>query len=531
MKAPIGVKLLAAVTGLGCLLGVVGSGFAALLPPAELDAGSGKPVLDVGAAIGGGQAWAGFLQETDGALRLYVAHAVGGDLAPPVPADRGAPVVAAALAGNGSGDGVVVLTETVGAEEVLFARRLIGGELGPAVRVSGPGQDAALPNPGAGLLHRRAVAVGAAGTAAVCFKDDATGAVFVAVLDPAGETWTRHGPLAATDCVDLGVDGRGIVVVVGQDVNGDLVADRVVDGALVSEVVDSEGRDEGSVAVSSGGSAVVLARIMDGGQFAAAAWRTADLAQDGAWQPLGRIDVGTFDPATENPEFPRGALDARGDGLLTFRVQNPLTLEGRIYVTRLVGGALLAPVELAAVNDDALPVVDEQGRAYVAYTPPDENGEPVAPELRVLDPDAGGALPLFPARAGLELATVGSLAADGDGNLLALARDVTVGGGATGATFGDFAAPVVRPRARPARPRTGQRVRLTSGAVDTLGPLAASDIEWRFPKGAVAGARLRRGKTITVRFLHPGRLTVEVTVEDEAGNVTRKTLRMAIRPA
>src|SRR5437667_8114287 len=102
----------------------LGSSSAGLLQRQTIDANTGADALDVGAAFGSKQAWAGFQQAAASVNRFYVAHAQDGVFGAPEPADGGNAVTSAALAGNGSGAAVAVFTEKVGSVTKLFARRL-----------------------------------------------------------------------------------------------------------------------------------------------------------------------------------------------------------------------------------------------------------------------------------------------------------------------------------------------------------------------------------------------------------------------
>src|SRR5207253_1899827 len=117
------------------LLVGMGSAQAGLLQPQTIDAGTGADAVDVGAAFGNRQAWAGLEQASGGVTRLYVAHAQDGVFAGAQTADRGNRITSAALTGNANGDAVVVFTEPVGGVSTLFGRRLSGGQIGPMLQI------------------------------------------------------------------------------------------------------------------------------------------------------------------------------------------------------------------------------------------------------------------------------------------------------------------------------------------------------------------------------------------------------------
>lgn len=519
---------------------------ARILAPQTVDAGTGMDALDVGASFA---AWAAFTQTTDGKNRLYAAPANNGLFGAPLLVDRGNAIIGAELAGNRNmpcrgcggliaGSAMAVFTEDVAGAGVLFGRTLFprwgpspaGG--GPVLQVSADAQSASLPNAAAGLQHVRVVAMNDRGAAAVCYRDNLSASSFVAVLTPGALAWQRFGPLKVDQCMDIGIDDRANVIVVGQDNGGDLWADVVVGSSVLkSELIDADGMDEPSLALSSTGIAVVLARVnAGGGAFGAAAWRKADIASNSPWSKLGRIDEGATDFATEATEFPRGAIGASGNGIFTFRAFNPTTVTGRIYLVRLTGTTVGPAIYLASENDDAVPGIEPfNGRAYVAYT--STIWGPRVPVVHVVSPTRIGPAQQFfvpNTRPEAEIRNVVSFVGDGAGNFLALLRS----GAApvrTVAVFGDFQKPTLRPRSRSARPRAGVRTRLQSRAADTFSVLTGRDVRWRFPEHTIRGRRFRTGLNIRVRFTHAGRVLIRVAAVDRAGNRRIRFLVVHVR--
>jgi len=528
MKVADHLRLIIVSAALGAAAFGVPAAGAAILAPQTIDAGTGMDAHDVGASFGARTAWAAFTQTTDGKSRLYVAWARNGKFDAPQAADRGNAVMQASLGGNRRGQAVAVFTEQVGGVAVLFSRRLAGGGGGPVLQVSADTQSASLPNAAAGLQHVRAVAMNASGTSAACYRDALSASSFVAVLAPGAPAWQRFGPLKADVCVDIGVDARGNVIVVGQDIGADLYADLVVGGVLKSELIDADGMDEPSLALSPKGIAVALARVDVGGNFGVAAWRKADIASDAPWSKLGRIDENATDFATEASEFPRGAIGANGNGILTFRAFNPTAVTGRIFLVRLTGSTVGPAIFVAPENDDAVPEIDARGRAFLAYTA--TAGGVLVPVVRVVGPTTiGAARRLVPdGTPGTELRNVVSFVADGAGDLLALLRSGEAPVRAV-AVFGDLRGPTLRPRSLPARPRAGRRAELRSRAADSFSTLAGKNVRWKFPRDAVRGSRNRTGLTIHVRFAHAGRVRVRITVVDRARHRTTKSLVIRVR--
>lgn len=96
----------------------------------------------------------------------------------------------------------------------------------------------------------------------------------------------------------------------------------------------------------------------------------------------------------------------------------------------------------------------------------------------------------------------------------------------------DVTPPQIDTLRAPATARAGKPIRITLAARDAWSRVSA--VEWRFGDGARAhGFGLRTGDqtvaAVTHRWRRPGRYTVTVTVSDQAGNSTRRTLRLRIR--
>jgi hypothetical protein len=374
-----------------------------------------------------------------------------------------------------------------------------------------------------------------AGAAVVCFTNGNTGDLYAATAAANSNEWSRVGPLRNVSCDDVGIDSRGNALVVGQDASGQLTADRIVGGQLRSETIDQTGKDEPSVALSSGGNALALARIDAGGSFAAAAWRKADIAQEGAWEKLGRVDEGARG-AAENSEYARAALDGAGTGVLTFRVNNPATNTARLYfapVDARAAAPVVAPRKLAdvAVGQEAIPNVDASGNPIVAREGTGSNGKALPFVYVFANGSPGQALPLVPESGDdVDLVNVPSFAADTSGNFLALLRRAS-GPVRVVAAFGDFVPPTLKPQASPQRPRLAQLVTLRSRATDSFASVPPGSVEWRFARGSVEGAAVRHSETISVRFLRAVPAVVRVSATDRAGNRAEQTLTLQVAPA
>jgi hypothetical protein len=109
------------------------------------------------------------VQPTGGVDRLYVDYAHDGRWAHPFLADAGHDVDGAGLAGSTGGAAVVVFTRKVNGNDVLFGRRSKNGVAGPVRQISASGEDVQFPGLMFPFLRGRAVAMDAAGAAAVCY--------------------------------------------------------------------------------------------------------------------------------------------------------------------------------------------------------------------------------------------------------------------------------------------------------------------------------------------------------------------------
>jgi hypothetical protein len=368
-----------ALATLATALVVSGSAVAStVLAPQTIDAGTGADAYEVGVAIGHNEAWAAFVQHTDGHARLYVAHARNKVFGPPALADdanlaaAGAPVTGAALAGSASGGAVVTygVTDAAGHSEI-FARRLTDGDIGDEASITPTGASGKLPQLTLGVHHRRVLAENDAGVAALCYIDPATNDAYAAVAAAGSNTWTRYGPLMSTTCEDIGVDARGDVIVIGEDANMRAATNRIIGGVLHSEEIDPDAMDEESLALSSNGAALVFARTTTGTDFAGSAWLLPDIAVGGPWQSLGAIDGSVRQPG-DNTEYVRGALAANGQGIVTFRVNDPAAGTSALFwlrVSTTASSPLAPPQELAEadVGADAIPQVDARGNGVVLY--------------------------------------------------------------------------------------------------------------------------------------------------------------------
>jgi hypothetical protein len=514
----------------------MGSSSAGLLRPQTIDAGTGADALDVGAAFGSKQAWAGFQQAVAGVSRFYVAHAQDGVFGAPQTADRGNPVTSAALAGNGNGGAVAVFTEKVGSITTLFGRRLSSGQLGPVLQISADPQNVSLLK-----VHRlRQVAENDAGVAAVCYVDNAAGQLWAAVLGPSAASWSRFGPLTSTDCADIAVDAAGDVIVLGQNSSNIATTDRIVGAKLQpGEQVDPIAKDEPSLAVW-GNSALVLARVaLNGGPFTADAWKLDDIAAGGSYHSLGHIDNGLVDPSgTSNVEFAKAAVASNGKGLITFRLGNPGTQTSSDYYETFDAGSatpLGQPQKLAGEGKlaDVTPAVDASGNGLATWS--DQNGTSPEQHIRSF---ATGAPAQDVVLAGSELNATTSFEADSAGDFLAVVErgssPVRVA-----ASFADYVKPTLSPSSSTRTPVVPTPVELHSGAADTFAALPQSAVHWHFPAGSILGSLDLTGLDVSVSPATVGPVKVRLTATDRGGNTATGRLvltfkahvKLKVRPA
>lgn len=362
---------LGAIAAITAAVVAAGSARAGVSQPQTLDANTAESSYDVGAVVGGGQAWAAFVQPTNGLEHLYVAHAQGGLFGAAALVDGGSPISGAVAAGNSSGDGVIVYRQMAGiAPGSLYARRLTGGRIGDEAMLTAAGESGNLPQIQLGVHHRRVLAENDAGAAALCYTDPHTDVAYAAV-STAGDAWTRYGPLMSRTCDDIGVDARGDVIIIGEDAHLRAAADRIVDGALHSEEIDPDAMDEESLALAANGAVLVFARTTTGNDFSGSAWLLGDIAAGGSWKSLGAVDNGARSPG-ENTEYVRGALAPNGKGILTFRVNHPAAGTSSLYwspVDTSAPAALGRAQKLADVDGgaDAIPQVDARGDGLALY--------------------------------------------------------------------------------------------------------------------------------------------------------------------
>ena len=509
-------RVLAGVAIAGLLTGLAASpSLAGLLAPQPIDARTGADAIQVGASLGGRQAFAAFVQQTSGTRRLYVVHARNGVFGAPRLADRGSDVTAGGLVGNARGAAVVVFAERVGNKGVIFGRRLSGKRLGAVRQISATGDDARFANLMFPFDRGHALAMNDRGEAVLCYTT--ADKSFVATLAPGGDAWvSRELP---TGCESPGIDSRGDLAVLGVDANNALVASRIVGGQLRSEVIEPKVMDQTFLAVGAGGTALALGRDKD---FHVFAYRKADIAQDGAWESVGPLEAGLIQ-ANADAEDPFAALDARGNGIAVFRDNSMNDPQG--YYRIVKGGRPGAGAVLDKSASRIRVAVDGQGNPVVGYSAADATSAFVH-LFRHGQP--GPALPLAPGLEPYFLPSSVGLSVDRAGDVLAL---VTQGDNPVGlrAVLGDFAPPALRPSASPRRPRAGQRVTLRSNASDAFAAVRSGDVRWGIPPSV--SARSLRGTTIRVRFPRPGRYRITVIATDRAGNRTSRTLRVGVRSA
>lgn len=516
-----------------------------LFPVGPIDAATGESAIQLGAAIGNRQAWAGFAQETAGATRLYIRYARNGRLrATAQLADRGNEVTAGGLVGDGRGRALVVWEEQVGNDGVLFSRRLGDGVLGPVIRVSPPGSDAEfgdLMNP---QDRGRSLVMSRTGAAALCYDDGNDH--FIASRGAGSDTWARHE--VPRECIDdnnnsdLGIDDRGHVVALTLNGAG-LFADKVIRGQVVSELVTDDAGNQNSLAVGPGGTALAVGRDQNMNVFAR---RKADIAQGGPWVKVGgNLQQGLLIEDGRSPEDPYAAMDSRGNGILAFRdnAMNGSQVLYRLLNAGIPGGGAALYTSIGRSSRVRLGV-DRLGRPFTAYTKArtlDANKETVTGSAyaRVFARgEPGLERALAPGILNSGAPNVLGFAVDQRGNFLALPDDFTNANvSRVLGTFGDFSRPNVRPRAFPRRPRAGQRVRLASLPFDSFRLTRPGDVLWSLPRGvrvvrAFKRSRGRaRGRKIRVRFRRAGVYRIGVKIGDGSGNSRTKTLRIRVRRA
>jgi hypothetical protein len=506
---------------LGVLLAVPAQSGAGLLKPTLIDANTGKDAVPIGASIGNRRGWSGFIQETGGKKRLYVAYARNGGFRAPVLADRGNEVTFGGLAGNEQGQAFVFFTEKVGNNHVIFARRLEGGRLGALQQVSPDNQ-----NTGPGSLvvtpydRGRGMDMSADGSAVVLYTDvtDANNPKpRAATLAPGGDQWTRHDLPAF--CSDPRIDGRGNVACVGRDNNMNLYVLRIVGGQVKQDLmIAPNAMDQFSMAVSPGGMGIALGRT---NQFHVFAFRKRDIGQDGPWESLGFLEEGVIQ-ANADPEDPFGAINRRGDGILVFRDNSMNNPQG--YYRLLRNGDVGSGGVISKSMSRERPAIDSRGARFVLYEAADFKSSLLH---RFTGADPGSGSPLAPGREPYFVGSLAGFQVSEAGDMLAIIRSGE-NPSRLESIFGDFQPPTAKPRSATKRPRVGRSVRLRSRAMDTFADPRSQDISWKV-SGGVTTARTFRGKNVSVRFRRPGRYRFTVTVRDLGGNQVRKTLRVRVR--
>ena len=487
---------------------------AGLLPPQTLDAGTGKDALQVGTSIGSHKAWAGFIQQTGGHDRLYAAYARNGAFHAPFAVDNGNAIEGGELAGSENGTAVAVWTEKVNGKGVVFGRRLTGGKAGPAVQISAPGEDAGAGGNGMFEFDRAwGLAMNAKGAAALCYGDATAMKSHVAVLAAGQNQWQSY--TLDTGCSDPGIDGRGNVAVFDGK-----FASRVVNGQVIKDDLAANYMDEGSLAVGPGGTALAVGRDNN---FHVFAYRMVDIASNTPWQMVGgNLEEGLIATPGLSPEDPFAALDAHGNGAVTFRDNSAANPHG--YYRLVTAGTPGDGGTLYASGSRGRIAVDGNGNPIVAYSAADFKsslvrrftGGAFAPEL-----------PLAPSLTDYTVPSSVGIDANSAGDFIVL---VAQGLNPTTlhAVFGDFNPPILRPKAKPKKPKVDQKVKLKSRATDSFASLNGSAVSWSLPAG-VQRARTQTGKTIKVRFTNPGRYKIVVTATDPGGNQTQKKLKLHVK--
>ena len=488
---------------------------AGLLAPMTIDAGTGKDSIEVGGAIGNHRAWAGFVQQTRGVDRLYVDFAHDGTWAHPFLADSGKEVDAAGLTGSATGAAVAVFTEQVAGKDVLFARRLKNGAGGPIPQVSAPGEDAKFEPLMFHFLRGRKLVMNAAGEAAVCYHDAANAKDIIATAAPGSNRWVEH--VAGNGCDDLGMDSRGDVISVGSS-GGAFDATRIVGGHVTTEKIGDNIMDEDSVAVSTSGLAIFVARDTN---FHIVAYRRRDITKNTPWESLGRVDSdNVFDPG-DSPEEPRATLDPNGNGLIVWH-SNSMN-DAKTAYTDIKHGQPMTATFLAKEATDSFPyaVTIKTGMPATGFELP-------GTQTAVGPFHAGLPRPELTAAPGMAptvLESAAGFVSDGLGDMLVLLFQ-----GAnperTVAVMGDFAPPTLKPTA-PRTVHARKTVTLKSGASDTFADVQAKEVTWTLPHG-VKSLDGRHGLKLRVLFKHAGRYQIKLRATDRGANSATARLRVKV---
>lgn len=506
MITPRHIRCVAAVAAVAVSTALAPAAEAGLLAPRTIDARTGHDAVEVGGAIGNDRAWAAFVQQTAGVDRLYVDYAHNGNWARPFLADRGSAVGEAGLAGSTTGTAVVVFTEQVNGKDVLFGRRLENGAGSPVGQISASGENVDFESLISHFARGDKLVMDGAGAAAVCYVDQVSGNNIIATLAPRASHWVEH--VAGNPCQDIGMDSRGDVLSVGI-LGNTFGATRIVGGQVKTDQIAANVMDEPSVAVSSSGLAIALARDTN---FHVVGFRNGDISESSPWQSLGRIDSNTvFDPG-DSPEEPRATLDGNGNGLIIWH-SNSMN-DPKTAFSVIKAGQPQTATFLSKEAVDSFP--------YATMLAP---GDPVAGFELALTGTT-----LFPFRAGLPesaltaapgmaptfLGSAAGLVSDGAGSLLVLLEQGQNPEHVV-AVLGDYARPVLQPRTSTRKPTTKHTVTLGSGATDTFAALTAADVKWTLPR-SVKGLAGTHGLRLKVRFSHAGRYTIKVTATGPNGS-------------
>lgn len=351
-----------------------------------------------------------------------------------------------------AGDAVVVWRHRDGSSWLIQAvSRPAGGVWGPPIDLSASGNDVEDPR----------VAVDPAGDA-VAIWQQVSGSDWVveAANRPVGGGWSLPVPISATgesaEEPQLVVDPGGDALAVWRSLAGYVVeaasgpAGRTW-GAPVELTTTAGNVSQPLVAMGSGGAATVIWRYHGASGYAV---RSASRTAGGGWQPP--VDVSA---AGEDPEEARVAVDAKGDALVLWQID-----DGSGWVvqatSRTAGGAWAAPVNVSGIGLSG-----------------------AAPEIAV--DEAGDAAAVW-------------RRFDGSFHIIQAAGY-------------DAAGPQLRSLSIPASGMVGQTLSFSVSPLDVWSSLGA--VDWSFGDGAAAV-----GTPVTHTFTAPGTYTVSVGAADALGN-------------
>ena len=487
---------------------------AGLLAPQGLDAGTGTDAFQAGTSIGSHKAWAGFIQKTQGHDRLYAAYSLNGKFAAPFAVDNGNAIQSGELAGSENGTAVAIWTEKVNGKGVVFGRRLSGGKAGPVTQISADGEDASAGANGMfGFDRTWGLAMNSKGAAALCYFDKTGNKSHVAVLPAGQDQWQSFA--LDTACIDPGIDDRGNVAVF----DGKFMS-RVVNGQVFKDDLAPTYMDEGSLAVGPGGTALAVGRDNN---FHVFAYRKLDIGDDAPWEQVGgNLEEGLITDPNLSPEDPFAALDANGDGAVTFRDNSANAAHG--YYRLVSGGNPGTGGTLYASGARGRIAVDGAGNPIVAHSAADFKSASV---IRFAGGTPGPDLGLAPGLTDYETPSSVGIDSNTAGDFIVLVSQAT-NPAALYAVFGDFNKPELAPKASPRKPHAGDRVKLKSRATDSFASVRGQDVSWKLPSG-VKTAKPVTGKTIKVRFPKAGTYKVKVTAVDRAGNRAKAKLKLHVK--